>query len=90
MNLGQAVAAVAYELARGGLDRAVVQPASEAPTAAQLEALLDAGTAAMEKAGYNRHMAADTRRAYFKRALLRWRLSSGDASFLQGLLKRLA
>lgn len=89
MNLGQAVAAVAYELARGGLGRAVAEPAREALPAAQLEALLDVGAAAMETAGYNRHMSAATRRAYLRRALLRWGLSKGDAAFLQGLLKRL-
>lgn len=90
MNLGQSVAAVAYELARGSMGRAVAGRADPAPTAEQLEALLDAAGAALAEAGVNRHMSAATRRAYLKRMMLGWRMTAGDASFLQGLLKRLA
>ncbi|TBR20534.1 RNA methyltransferase [bacterium] len=90
MNLGQSVAAVAYELARGEMRREVSEKAESGPTAAQLEALLDAAGAALDAAKVNRHMSAATRRAYLKRMLLGWRMTAGDASFLQGLLKRLA
>lgn len=89
MNLGQSVAAVAYELARAGMGRAVGVRAEPGPTAAQLEALLDAAAAALDAGQVNRHMSEATRRAYLKRMLLRWQMTAGDASFLQGLLKRL-
>ena len=89
MNLGQSVAAVAYELARAGMGREVTERAEHGPTAAQLEALLDAAAAALDSAEVTRHMSAATRRAYLKRMMLRWRMTAGDASFLQGLLKRL-
>lgn len=90
MNLGQAVAAVAYELARGGMPRKPLIKEEPGPGAAQLEALLDAAGPALERAGVNRHMSSATRRAYLKRMMLRWKMTAGDASFLQGLLKRLA
>ncbi|TPW17724.1 MAG: hypothetical protein FD126_3588, partial [Elusimicrobia bacterium] len=90
MNLGQSVAAVAYELARGAMGREVSERGGPGPTAAQLEALLDAAAAALDGAKVNRHMSAATRRAYLKRMMLRWEMTAGDASFLQGLLKRLA
>lgn len=89
MNLGQSVAAVAYELARGGMGREVTERREAGPTAAQLESLLDAAAAALDAGKVNRHMSAGTRRAYLKRMMLRWRMTAGDASFLQGLLKRL-
>lgn len=89
MNLGQSVAAVAYELARADMGRAVVERKEPGPTAAQLEALLDAAAAALVEADVNRYMSAATRRAYLKRMMLRWKMTAGDASFLQGLLKRL-
>lgn len=89
MNLGQSVAAVAYELARADMGRAVTEHKEPGPTADQLESLLDAAAAALDEAGVNRHMSAATRRAYLRRMMLRWQMTSGDASFLQGLLKRL-
>ncbi len=89
MNLGQSVAAVAYELARAEMGRAVVERKEPGPTAAQLESLLDAAAAALNAADVNRYMSAATRRAFLKRMILRWKMTAGDASFLQGLLKRL-
>lgn len=90
MNLGQSVAAVAYELARGGMGRAVTESGSPGLAGEQLEALLDAAAGALDAAKVNRHMSSATRRAYLKRMMLRWRMTAGDASFLQGLLRRLA
>lgn len=89
MNLGQAVAAVAYELAREGMSRRPLIKEEPGPSAAQLEALLDAAGAALAKAGVNGHMSEATRRAYLKRMMLGWTMTAGDASFLQGLFKRL-
>ena len=89
MNLGQAVATAAYELARAGMGRQVLLKEGEPPSAAQVEALLDAAAAALDAAGVNRHMSPATRRDYLKRMVLRWKMSRGDASFLQGLFKRL-
>ncbi|MDE2292513.1 MAG: RNA methyltransferase [Elusimicrobia bacterium] len=90
MNLGQAVACVAYELARGGLEKEVRRAEDPAPTAEQLEALVEAGLGALAKANYNLHMPVPTRRAYLRRALLRWSMTRGDAAFLQGLFRRLS
>jgi len=90
MNLGQAAALVAAELARPGLSRACAQPASERPDVRRLESLVDAAMRAMAPARVNAHLPDAERRAKFRRGLLQWNLSDADASFLIGLLTRLA
>ncbi|HVE13222.1 MAG TPA: TrmH family RNA methyltransferase [Elusimicrobiota bacterium] len=90
MNLGQAVALVAYELARAGLPRAVAENEELPPVPQQLENLLGAALGAMRRADYNQHMPEATRRELLRRMLNRWKLTRGDAAFLQGLLRRLA
>jgi TrmH family RNA methyltransferase len=90
MNLGQAAALVACELARPGLDRAPAAPAERRPDARRLESLVDAAMRAMSRAGVNAHLSEAARRAKFRRGLLKWRLGDEDASFLIGLLSRLA
>jgi tRNA C32,U32 (ribose-2'-O)-methylase TrmJ len=89
MNLGQAVAVMAYELLRTGLDAAVVEPDERLLEGRQIEVLTDAAMRAMEKAGVNGQMTDAVRRGTFRRGLLRWKMTRADASWLQGLLERL-
>jgi tRNA/rRNA methyltransferase len=90
MNLGQAAALIAAELARPGLTRASSAPTERRPDARRLESLVDAALRAMSRAGVNAHLSEAARRAKFRRGLLKWRISDEDASFLIGLLSRLA
>ena len=90
MNLGQAVAVTAYELARAALESSVTEPDEPMLEGRQVDELVEVGMRAMEKGQVNMHMPEATRRLRFRRGVMRWRLSRGDAAFLQGLLKRLA
>lgn len=90
MNLGQAAALVAYELAREGLERSERGPSEPPPVPQQIAGLVTAAVGAMEAARYNQHMPERTRRELLRRAFLRWNMSRGDAAFLQGLLRRLS
>lgn len=87
MNLGQAVALTAFELARVGLENAVAEPDANAVDGAQLARLLATVMAAMEKAAMHRHMGEATRRRKLRESLTRWRLTRGDASWLEQLLQ---
>lgn len=89
MNLGQAVAVLAYEFGRAGLDASVVEPDERLLEGRQVEVLTDAAMRAMDAAGVNRQMTPAVRRATFRRGLLRWKMTRADASWLQGLLDRL-
>lgn len=90
MNLGQAVAVVAYECQKLGLERAVAEPEEQPADVEQLEGLVDTAIAAMAKAKVNGHLSEEARRDRFRRGLLKWRFSRADASWLRGLLARLA
>jgi tRNA/rRNA methyltransferase len=90
MNLGQAAALVAAELARPGLPRAAQAQDEHAAGARRLESLVDAAMRAMSRAGVNAHLSEPARRAKFRRGVIKWRLSDEDASFLIGLLSRLS
>lgn len=89
MNLGQAVALIAYELERAGLDRSVAEPDERLAEGRQLCELVETAMRAMAKAGVNAHMPERVRRARFRRGLLKWRMSRSDANWLQGLLSGL-
>jgi TrmH family RNA methyltransferase len=89
MNLGQAVALTAYELAKPLLEKSVRAAASEAVNGPLLEALVDTAMAAMKKARVNNHLEDRARRDKFRRGVLRWRLTRDDAAWLRGLLVRL-
>lgn len=90
MNLGQAVAVTAYELTRPGLRREVRDIDEPPPVSRQISLLVEASLAALERARYNQHMSESTRRDLLRRMYLRWRMTRGDAAFLQALFKRLA
>lgn len=89
MNLGQAVAVTAYELSRAKLESSAVEPEEPMLEGRQVEELVDTGMRAMEKGKVNLHMSEATRRLKFRRGLMRWRMTRGDAAFMHGLLKRL-
>ncbi|MDE2290718.1 MAG: RNA methyltransferase, partial [Elusimicrobia bacterium] len=86
MNLGQAVAVTAYELARAGLERSVREPDEPLLEGRQAEEFVETALRAMEKARVNLHLSPAQRRLKFRRGLMRWRLTRGDAAFLAGLL----
>ncbi len=89
MNLGQAVALVAYELARSGLERSVAEPEERLAEGVQLSELVETAMRAMAETGVNAHMPERVRRARFRRGLLKWRMSRADANWLHGLLSKL-
>lgn len=89
MNLGQAAALVACELARADLERSVKDPDEEMIDGRQMDVLVETVMAAMEKAGVNTHMMEATRRRKARRGLHSWRMTRGDAAWLRGLLVRL-
>jgi len=88
MNLGQAVAVAAYELARAGLARAVRDPGYAPPEGAQIEDLVRGSMEALRRVGYWQHMPDPVREEKLRRAFLRWRLTKGDASLVNAYLKR--
>ncbi|MBI4424762.1 MAG: RNA methyltransferase [Elusimicrobia bacterium] len=90
MNLGQAVAVAAYELLKARLERSVAEPAGAQVDGLQLEGLVESAMRAMERAGVNGHKSERDRRRRFRRGLLQWRMTRADASWLRGLLDRLA
>ena len=89
MNLGQAVALVAYELSKPGLERSVSELDERLLDGRQLEGVVEAAMLAMAKTGINGHMTESTRRGTFRRGLLKWRMSRADAAWLRGILERL-
>ncbi|MBI3297125.1 MAG: RNA methyltransferase [Elusimicrobia bacterium] len=89
MNLGQAVALMAYELARASLESSASEPKEPMMEGRQVEELVDTAMRAMAKGNVNMHMSERTRRLKFRRGLMRWRMTQGDAAFMHGLLKRL-
>ncbi len=89
MNLGQAVALIAYEFSRLSLDHAVRELEDALLEGKQLEGLVETAVQAMAVTGVNSHMSEAQRRDRFRLGLLKWRLSRQDASWLRGLLERL-
>lgn len=89
MNLGQAVALVAYECRRLGLENSVLEPEQRLLEGRQLEGLVDTVARAMDLTGVNAKWSAEQRRERFRRGLLKWRMSRPDAAWLRGLLEKL-
>ncbi len=89
MNLAQAVAVVAYELARPASAESR-KPELPPPTSEQLDALVRSALGVFDKLGYMRTFPEDVRRDKVRRMLLRWSLVRPDASVLQAVLKRVA
>lgn len=89
MNLGQAVAVVAWELSRYKLEKAAARSDDPLLEGRQAADLTDLALRAMERTGFNRHLSPAQRRLKFRSGLMRWQMTRADASFLSGLLKRL-
>jgi len=89
MNLGQAAALMAYEIGKLDLERSVTQPDEELLDGRQMDGLEKAAMRAMARAGVNTHMSEALRRQKLRRGLFRWKMTRGDASWLQDLLSRL-
>lgn len=91
MNLGQAVAVVAYELARARRAApAVPSERDEPPTERQLEDLIAKALAAFERVDYMRDLPFRVRAGKLRRRLLALRLKKSDAALAQAFLKRVA
>lgn len=86
MNLGQAVAVVAYQLSRYRLEKAVTRSEDALMEGRQAAGLTELALRAMEKTGYNAHLSPAQRRMRFRSGLLRWSMTRADGKFLAGLL----
>jgi len=89
MNLGQAVALIAYECTRAGLEGSVREPDERLLEGRQLEGLVETAMRAMAMTGVNGHMDDAQKRERFRRGLTQWRMSRPDATWLRGLLEKL-
>ncbi|MBI3552114.1 MAG: RNA methyltransferase [Elusimicrobia bacterium] len=90
MNLGQAAALIAAELARPALPQETTGPQSPAPTTEQLEDLVRKMVSALESLGYALRTPKDAKAERIRRMLNGWMLSRRDAAFLQGVFARVA
>lgn len=89
MNLGQAVAVIAYQLSRFKLEKAVTRAEDPLLEGRQALDLTELALRAMERTGMNRHLSPAQRRLKFRSGLMRWSMTRADAAFLSGLIKRL-
>jgi len=89
MNLGQAAALIAYEMGKLELERSATTPQEPLLDCLQMDSLERAAIAAMKQAGVHTHMSEALRVRKLRRGLFRWRMTRGDASWLQDLLERL-
>jgi len=90
MNVGQAVAVAAYELARSGLEKALRDPLWRPPTTRQLEDLLRKIESAFRTVGFMAGMPAEVRERKLRGAVRRLVLRKADAALMQAFLKRVA
>lgn len=90
MNLGQAAAVIAYELARREDGEKTRAPNMPLAGAEQREDLVQRALHAMDRLGYMSRTPRAVKADRLRRALLRWRLLRQDAGLLQALLKRVA
>jgi tRNA/rRNA methyltransferase len=90
MNLGQAAAVIAYELARLRSGQAPRLPRAALATSGQREDLVRWALRAMERLGYMTNVPPASRADRIRRALQRTPLQAEDAGFLRALLKRAA
>ncbi|TBR18314.1 hypothetical protein EPO15_15340 [bacterium] len=89
MNLGQAVAVIAYQLSRFKLEKAVTRSEDPLLEGRQAKDFTELALRAMERTGMNHHLSPAQKRLKFRSGLMRWSMTRADASFLSGLLKRL-
>ena len=90
MNLGQAAAVIAYELARPNADAAPRLPRLPLASAGQREDLVQWALRAMDRLGYMKEAPQASKAARLRRALMNWPLTRQDAGFVRALLKRVA
>jgi tRNA/rRNA methyltransferase len=90
MNLGQAAAVIAYELARPKADGAPRLPSLPLAAAGQREDVVAWALRAMDRIGYMSDTPSAAKAGRVRRALQRWPLTRKDAGFLRALLKRVA
>jgi tRNA/rRNA methyltransferase len=90
MNLGQAAAVIAYELARPKAGEAPRLPRLPLATTGQREDLVQWALRAMDRIGYMTGTPPAANAERVRRALQRWPLTREDAGFLRALLKRVA
>ncbi|HEX4047627.1 MAG TPA: TrmH family RNA methyltransferase [Elusimicrobiota bacterium] len=90
MNLGQAAAAIAYELARSKGGEPARRPRLAPANAGQREDLVQWALRAMDRVGYLKETPRASKAARLRRALQRWDLPREDAGLLRALLKRVA
>jgi tRNA/rRNA methyltransferase len=90
MNLGQAAAVIAYELARLKADAAPRLPRLPMAAAGQSEDLVEWGLRAMDRLGYMKDAPRASKAERLRLALQRSPLTRQDAGFLRALLKRVA
>jgi TrmH family RNA methyltransferase len=88
MNLGQAAAVIAYELARLKTGEAPRRPRLPLATAGQREDLVRWALRAMERLGYMKEAPSSAKAERLRRALQRWPMPREDAGLLRALLKR--
>jgi tRNA/rRNA methyltransferase len=90
MNLGQAAAVIAYELARLKAGATPLLPRRTLAAAGQREDLVQWALRAMERLGYMKEAPQASKAGRLRRALQHWPLTRQDAGFLRALLKRAA
>ena len=90
MNLGQAAAVIAYELARLKAGEAPRLPRQPLATAGQTEDLVQWALRALDRLGYMKETPEASKAERVRLALLRRPLSRQDAGFLRALLKRVS
>jgi tRNA/rRNA methyltransferase len=90
MNLGQAAAAIAYEIARPAAAAAPRLPRLPLASSGQREDLVQWALRAMDRLGYMKQTPQASKAERLRRALQRWPLPREDAGFLRALLKHAA
>lgn len=88
MNLGQAVAVCLYEIARGGLPKAVEPKARKPAVAAEVEQITRMLIDAARESGYTKAMVAASSEQKIRRMVRRLDLTDADASLWLGLLRQ--
>jgi tRNA C32,U32 (ribose-2'-O)-methylase TrmJ len=93
MNLGQAVAVCAYELARAGLvPRRLLQPtahSSDLANAQSLEHLFDRAARVLDQVGYLQPKSRRATLIKLRRLLIDLELTNHDAKILGGILAQI-
>ena len=90
MNLGQAVALIAYEFSRNGLEHSIKEPKLPPANGVLMKALVDSAMIGMKKTRINTNLSEAARRRKVRNGLKRWNLSRPDAAWLRGLLEKLS